>query len=335
MFPHENPAVDRRVRDFLKSAYEQSQAAGPQPALDFATMTYEQTQGAALTMDAMFTRIVESVIGGPPEGAAPPEHMEIDGVDGHRVPIDIFRPKEPRKGPLPGIVYCHGGGMAFVSAETYRPILQRMADAGAVVIAPHFRNSPIARFPAGVHDCLSAVLWARASMASLGIHGVTIAGESGGGCLALTVPLVALRRGLDPAELLDGVWADGPMCYSDSDAAGSPLRSHVENNGYVLTMDMLQLMRRLYIDDPKDPCAFPFNAPEEALRRFPRTTIVVYEFDPLRDEGIALYRKMVAAGHPDVDCMQVHGLTHCSMLSWPLKPEFSSRQLQRLVTFAS
>lgn len=239
------------------------------------------------------------------------------------------RPMGACSGRLPCVVYLHGGGMAFMSAKSYRAILQHLANLGAVVVAPDFRNSPVARFPAGVNDCLAAVSWARENLSALGASGVTVAGESGGGCLALTVPLVALRCGLEATELLDGVWADSPICYNPVDPAGALLRTGEDPSSVMELM-----LRRMYTDKVDDPCAFPMNASVETLRKFPRTVIVVYEFDPLRNEGIAFYRKMLDAEHEDVDCMQLHGLTHAFMLARNLVPSFSSRQLKRLIAFA-
>jgi len=311
--------------------HQQAQQAGQQKGPDFAAISYEQFQAIAPFLDSQISQSLEAALGPPPEGAGPPEHLEIEGLSGYRVPVDVFHPMGRESGAgekrLPCVVYCHGGGMALGSPKSYRAILQRLANSGAVVVAPYFRNSPVARFPAGVNDCLSAVIWARANLTSLSASSVMVAGESGGGCLALTVPLLALRHGLDVTGLVDSVWADSPVCYSCD--AGFPLRAEGDKDG---VLDVT--MRRLYSEDPRDPCAFPMNAPEEALRKLPRTAIVVYEFDPLRDEGIALYRKMLAAGHDDVDCMQLHGLTHASMIAAGLLPAFSLRQLRRLVAFA-
>lgn len=329
MLLHDNPAVDPRVRRLLKTLYEQAQQASQQPGPDFASMSYEAFQGMAPYIEPQLAQLLEQTLGPPPEGAAPPEHLEIEGVDGNRVPIDVFRPMAAHRGPLPCVVYLHGGGMAFLSAKSYRALLQHLANLGAVVVAPYFRNSPVARFPAGAHDCLAAVTWARANLSALGADRLTLAGESGGGCLALTVPLCALRRGLAAAELIDGVWADSPICFNPVDPAGALLRTGEDPNSVMELM-----LRRMYAEKVDDPCAFPMNAPVEMLREFPRTVIVVYEFDPLRNEGIAFYRKLLEAEHEDVDCMQLHGLTHAFMLARTLVPGFSLRQLKRLLAFA-
>lgn len=332
MLPHENPGLDPRFAQLLKMMSAQGAQASQQPGPDLAALTYEQYQAFMPAMEGTLAQLLGSVMGAAPEGAKEPEQLEVTGADGHCVPVAIFRPSQAHEGALPCVVYLHGGGMGFGSVKVYQPILQRLAELGAVVVAPDFRSSPVARFPGGAGDCLAAAIWARENLSKLGASGLLLAGESGGACLALTVPLLAQRSGLDPAKLFDGIWADAPLCLNPVAAAESPVPSQKELAA-IASPAMDLMLRRHYAADPHDPCAFPMNAPAEALRRFPRTAVVVYEFDPLRDEGLAFYRKMLAAGHTEVDCMQIHGLTHCSMVAAATVPGFSNRQLRRMLDF--
>ena len=50
--------------------------------------------------------------------------------------------------------------------------------------------------------------------------------------------------------------------------------------------------------------------PEEALRAFPPTRLIVGEYDPLLDDSVLLYRRLVAAGHPDTKISIRPGLAH-------------------------
>jgi acetyl esterase/lipase len=50
--------------------------------------------------------------------------------------------------------------------------------------------------------------------------------------------------------------------------------------------------------------------PEAALRAFPPTRILVGEYDPLLDDAVLLYRRLCAAGHPDVRMSIRPGLAH-------------------------
>jgi acetyl esterase/lipase len=48
--------------------------------------------------------------------------------------------------------------------------------------------------------------------------------------------------------------------------------------------------------EARDPLAWPLFATDDDLRGLPRTVISVNECDPLCDEGVAMYRKLLAAG---------------------------------------
>ena len=67
--------------------------------MDFTSMPYEQLRAFMNSMDSPWTQLMANLAGPPPAGSAPPAHLEIDGIDGHRVPIDIYR----ASGKLPQI----------------------------------------------------------------------------------------------------------------------------------------------------------------------------------------------------------------------------------------
>ena len=149
-----------------------------------------------------------------------------------------------------------------------------LAESGMVVIGVEFRNGggrlgdhP---FPAGLNDCASAVQWADASRAALGLNTVVVSGESGGGNLALAVALKAKQEGWIAS--IDGVYA---MCPYISGAYGAPpadLVSLVENDGYTLDCQMMAAMVRVY--DPNgseanNPLAWPYQVTVSELEGLP------------------------------------------------------------------
>lgn len=75
-----------------------------------------------------------------------------------------------------------------------------------------FRNAAGARgihpFPAGLHDCISAVRWTAANKQRLGIDKVVVCGGSGGGNLALATCIKLNRDG--DIKLVDGCLAWAP-----------------------------------------------------------------------------------------------------------------------------
>ena len=88
------------------------------------------------------------------------------------------------------------------------------------------------------------------------------------------------------------------------------LRSLRENDGYgSLDCSMMSGLVKVY--DPKgehgsDPLAWPYHAEASDLAGLPPHVISVNELDPLRDEGLAYYRKLAAAGVPTIG-RTVHG----------------------------
>ena len=98
-------------------------------------------------------------------------------------------------------MHFHGGGMAInsVTDPSYTRARENLAATGLVVIGVEFRNAggrlgphP---YPAGLNDCASAIRWAYANRADLGISHLITCGESGGGNLTLTTLHKAKREG--------------------------------------------------------------------------------------------------------------------------------------------
>lgn len=119
------------------------------------------------------------------------------------ITVSIHRP-DSADGALPGIVYCHSGGMAFLSNN--EPLIQRwyqeLALAGLLVIGVEFRNAAGRLgphpFPAGLDDCVTVARWVHEHRDDLGISTLIVAGDSGGGNLALATGLRLNRLGSTP-----------------------------------------------------------------------------------------------------------------------------------------
>nr|1JKM_A Chain A, BREFELDIN A ESTERASE [Bacillus subtilis]1JKM_B Chain B, BREFELDIN A ESTERASE [Bacillus subtilis] len=243
----------------------------------------------------------------------------ILGVDGNEITLHVFRPAGV-EGVLPGLVYTHGGGMTILTTDNrvHRRWCTDLAAAGSVVVMVDFRNAWTAEghhpFPSGVEDCLAAVLWVDEHRESLGLSGVVVQGESGGGNLAIATTLLAKRRGR--LDAIDGVYASIPYISGgyawDHERRLTELPSLVENDGYFIENGGMALLVRAY--DPtgehaEDPIAWPYFASEDELRGLPPFVVAVNELDPLRDEGIAFARRLARAG-VDVAARVNIGLVH-------------------------
>ena len=71
----------------------------------------------------------------------------------------IFRPKEA-DGKVPGVLWIHGGGYATgVPEMAFLSRAHDLARCGAVVVAPAYRLSWRAPYPAAFDDCYDTLLW--------------------------------------------------------------------------------------------------------------------------------------------------------------------------------
>jgi acetyl esterase/lipase len=101
---------------------------------------------------------------------------------------------------------------------------------------------------------------------------------------------------------------------------------------------MMATMVKVY--DPEsahghNPLAWPYHASAEMLCGLPPHIISVNELDPLRDEGLAFYRKLLQAG-TSVVARTVHGTNHAGDISFPdATPDIYAQSLRSLCGFAS
>ncbi len=264
----------------------------------------------------------------------------IRGVDGNEISLFVDR-LAAGSGPRPCIVHLHGGGMVIGSAEDPMTVAWRksFADRGLVVVGAQFRNGggrlgnhP---FPAGLNDCASAVRWVHANRERLGVSTIVVSGESGGGNLSLATALKANREGW--IDSIDGVYALCPYISGMYAHPPADLPSLRENDGYAgMFCSMMAGLARVYDKGgaPRsDPLAWPLRATADDLGGLPPHIVSVNELDPLRDEGLAYYRKLAAAGIPAV-ARTVHGTNHAGDMMLDLVPEIANETLRSVVGFA-
>lgn len=125
------------------------------------------------------------------------------GLSAHT--LNVYRPEEAGPGPLPVLIYVHGGGFRILSKDSHWMMALKFARQGYVVFSINYRLAPAHRFPAAIHDTFDAVRWIVEHAAE---HGgdpddLTLAGESAGANLILGVVAAHCYRLDDPqaAEL--------------------------------------------------------------------------------------------------------------------------------------
>ncbi len=277
----------------------------------------------------------------PPVKGVATETRTIEGVDGNAIPLYIARPANAT-GPLPGILHLHGGGMVLMDAlsPVYARWREELAATGLVVAGVEFRNGAGKLgphpFPAGLNDCSSALYWMADHASDLGLSGVVVSGESGGGNLTLATVLKARREGR--LQDVAGAYAQCPFisnAYVDKDPE---LPSLFENDEYGLSCALMGALSRLYDpagENAANPLAWPLHATVEELADLPPHVISVNQLDPLRDEGLAYFRKLLDAG-VSAASRTINGTSHAQdMTMRAVMPEVYLTTIRDIKGFAN
>jgi len=269
-----------------------------------------------------------------------------------RQPLDIVVTRPCGAAALPCVLYLHGGAMAFQSAfdPTYKVFSRILAHQGLCVVLPDFRNStlpsrdgqPTGPYPAGLDDCFAALQWVHSNQRLLGCTGrVIVAGESGGGNLALALAMKCEREGQQ--RLLQGFYAICPYIAGswpqrkglESEILGE---SHLDrvNGGLGIVLDQAVGAATAYglkAFKERDPLAWPGFATVADVKGLPPGVIRVNECDPLRDEGINFYRLLLRAG-VDVQCLMTMGTIHGGELAAGITPDITSATARSIADHA-
>ncbi|MCZ3467270.1 alpha/beta hydrolase, partial [Klebsiella pneumoniae] len=118
---------------------------------------------------------------------------------------------------------------------------------------------------------------------------ITLAGDSAGGHLALVTALRLKAAGAwQPAQLI--------LIYPMLDATASMASYASNGEDYIITRDTLLSGYEMYL--AATPATHPDASPlwREDFHGLPPVHILTAEFDPLRDEGEVLYRRLTEQG---------------------------------------
>jgi acetyl esterase/lipase len=218
------------------------------------------------------------------------------------VPVRLYRPPGP--GPLPAVVWLHGGSFILGDLDASDALCSRIsAAAGALVVNVGYRLAPEHPCPAGLRDACAAMDWVASAARELNVDPArtALAGTSAGACLAVGTALLARDRGRSPPayQLLTYPVLDD-RC-STASARGFP-------DSPVITSESIELMWKTYL---AGGVADEYVAPARAadLSGLPPTLIVVAEQDPLRDEAIDYATRLAQSG-VDVVLHDVPGTFH-------------------------
>jgi acetyl esterase len=243
------------------------------------------------------------------------DELHVPGPEGApEVRVRRYRPAD-HDGPLPALVYVHGGGFVVGSLDLYDADCRRIAaEVGAAVFSVDYRLAPEHPFPAGLEDCFAALTWVADNASELGVdpERIGIGGESAGGGISAGVALLARDRGgprlcvqfLGIPELDDRLETE-----SMRSLVGLPI-TNVPNGEISWDSYLGQGVRGT---DQVSPYAAPARATD--LAGLPPALVTAYEFDGLRDEDIAYAQRLLSAGVPTELHVYAGAFHSCTWLS--------------------
>ncbi len=210
------------------------------------------------------------------------------------IPVAIYTPPGGGQGKRAGLVYFHGGGWVINYIGKYHAQMAAMAKKlNAVIVSVNYQKAPEHKFPIPFNDCYEGLQWTVSQADRLGIDlgRLGVGGDSAGGNLASAVALAARDRGEIELAFQWLVYpCNGPEFVN---SPGVP-----NADGYGLTQKGMKWLWEMYLDSPEDrtnPYAVPHSA--ASFENLPPTVMVTAEYDVLRQDGIAYYEKLRAAGN--------------------------------------
>lgn len=221
-------------------------------------------------------------------------------------PIRIYTPEGAGSGPLPVIVYYHGGGWVIADIDTYEASAMALAKkAGAIVASVEYRHAPENKFPAAHEDSFAAYKWVLANAGQFGGDParLAVAGESAGGNLATNVAIMARDGNVQlPVHML--------IVYP---VAGTDMTtpSYIANqNAMPLSKGAMGWFVDKVLAKPEDAKSPMLNLTTMAdLKGLPSATVITDSIDPLMSEGKMLAEKLKAAG-VSTTYKNYEGVTH-------------------------
>jgi acetyl esterase len=251
-------------------------------------------------------------LGLPAPAIASANDRVIDGPCS-RLTLRIYQPDA--QGPLPLLLYVHGGGFVIGDLETHDKVCRTLChDVAAVVVAVDYRLAPEHPFPAAADDVACALRWVAAHARELGADPsrIALAGDSAGAQLAAVAALRAAGA-LAPRAL--------GLVYPVAQHYSEPSPSMVENGeGKFLTTGVMRWFVDCYLGGRQELARHSDFAllHSQALDTLPPTWLATMGHDPLRDEGHALALRIAQAGVPTEHCHYpgaIHACIHFTAVS--------------------
>lgn len=227
----------------------------------------------------------------------------VSDEDADGVRVRVYVPADAGEGPLPAVLWIHGGGWVLGTLDAHDPLCRALSNgAGAVVCSVDYGLAPEHQHPSQLEECSRVLAWLLREAPSLGADParVAVAGDSAGGTLAAV--LAQRFRSEVRFQLLVYPVTDASCATASYEAYGGP--------EYGLSREQMALCWEAYAPGEEaklDPDVSPLRAGD--LAGVAPALIVLAELDPLTDEGIAYAERLREAG-VEVRTSTYDGMVH-------------------------
>ena len=299
--------------------------------LDKISWQHWRRQAVVAVIDNYFTELARA------SHLLPQAHWHSNGIDVLRnIPyhntgnrqhlLDIWRPNQS-SGPLPIVMYIHGGGFRILSKDSHWLFALSFAKQGYLVFNINYRLAPETPYPAAHEDAATALRWIARNAAVFGgdTLQLILAGESAGANLALSLAVATSYHRPEPfaRALFDaGVQPMAVLPACGLLQVSDPERFLRQSQASPLIGDYLKTISEDYLPQPSkesakeedslpslaDPllCLEQHQTPDRPLPAF---FITSGGADPVRDDSTRLETALTRLG-ADVEAVTYPGEYH-------------------------
>lgn len=219
----------------------------------------------------------------------------IDGPEGAPpVKLRIYEPADRGEGLLPCAMFFHGGGFLFGSVLRQNDMCLRFVkNVGIVVVSVEYRLSPEYKAPAPIEDAYAALVWLDKNGASIGVDSskIAITGLSAGGGITAALALMTRdRKGPKPVLQI-------PM-YAMLDYRADTYSQKAVTSRKVWCYDYSKIGWREYLEEGREVTCYDSPILAEDLSGLPPVFSFIGTVDPLLDENVEYWNRLIRAGVP-------------------------------------
>ncbi|MGD0055036.1 MAG: alpha/beta hydrolase [Acidimicrobiales bacterium] len=203
------------------------------------------------------------------------------------------------------VLFFHGGAFVMGDLDTDDALCRRLAaDTAMRFLAVEYRLAPEHPFPAAVDDAIDALRHVATHLDEFAgaDAALVVMGDSAGASLAAIASALTRHEGLNVAAQVLIYPTLGPEVVTAS--------SHDYGTGYLFELEHLRYDYRQYLggwSDHTDPRVTPLMFDD--LSGAPPAVVLVAQFDPLRDEGVA-YAGLLEHFGVEVELLEAEQMIH-------------------------